>query len=562
MTTNAGSNWVNAAQWLDRWEKLETLTGGGQGDAFRARRVTDQKIGFLKTIKSKNDPERRARFFREASAYDTFLVDGIPRLIESNAHLHADTAFAPFVVTEFVEGPTLRTWREAQGGVSLETAVVVTRKLVGILEACHAAGCVHRDVKPDNIILEGSDPARPWLLDFGLNYHDLPEIDFQTEDWQEVGNRFLRLPELSAGSLLKQDPRSDLSFAAGILFYLITGEHPNVVQDAEGRLPHQRPRPLARLQAVAETRFARLAALFDSSFAPVIANRFSNARAMRDSLDKVIAGQQPGRSPEEDLAGILEVLDTSMERRRAQTVKSMTDTLQKVQAIFRDVQEELRGTLSLGQTGFGIDGEVGRNTLFWTRPGSKDQLLSTNYEVLAAGDELVIRMSGDTVFRTSLSTPDYGDDFREAVRSWLLTRIRSVVSDPNALPPEADNFMEVRPFASLQKAATEAARTGRRILAFVYDPAQPERGQLQYVLGYFLQNRRTRDTMNGAFVTALVPLSQLASVSKVLDDQSMERSRWVILDSALRPLEQAVIYANPQEGERIMAELSKRHGNA
>jgi serine/threonine-protein kinase len=131
---------------------------------------------------------------------------------------------------------------------------------------------------------------------------------------------------------------------------------------------------------------------------------------------------------------------------------------------------------------------------------------------VVAGDELAVRMSGNAVFRTSSSTPDYGDVFRNRLRSWLLGRIRSVVGDPSALPPEVDIFREVRPFRSLQQGATEAARTGRRILAFVYDPAQPERGQLQYCPSLFLQKRRTFEAMNAAFVTALVSLDQFAAV--------------------------------------------------
>ena len=228
------SPWVDDPTWKEHWQKLDTLDGGGQGEAYRARRQSDGKIGFLKTIKSRKDAERRARFFREATAYDSFGVEGIPRLIESNAHRHADEGFALFIVTEFIVGNTLRSWREAQATVSLETAVVITSRLLAILQACHAEGCVHRDVKPDNIILEGGDPSRVWLLDFGIGYHDLADIDFRTEDWQEVGNRFLRLPELSAGSLSKQDPRSDICFAAGILFYVLTGDHPDVLEDSEG----------------------------------------------------------------------------------------------------------------------------------------------------------------------------------------------------------------------------------------------------------------------------------------------------------------------------------------
>jgi serine/threonine-protein kinase len=76
---------------------------------------------------------------------------------------------------------------------------------------------------------------------------------------------------------------------------------------------------------------------------------------------------------------------------------------------------------------------------------------------------------------------------------------------------------------------------------------------------YFLQNRRTRDVINAAFITALVPLAQLASISNILDHTSMEESRWVVLDSNLKPLEHAVIYANAQEGERIVSDLAKRY---
>jgi serine/threonine-protein kinase len=58
-----------------------------------------------------------------------------------------------------------------------------------------AGGVVHRDIKPDNIILKSGVPSEVVLLDFGLNYHEQPDADFQTENWQEVGNRFLQCHE-------------------------------------------------------------------------------------------------------------------------------------------------------------------------------------------------------------------------------------------------------------------------------------------------------------------------------------------------------------------------------
>jgi eukaryotic-like serine/threonine-protein kinase len=56
-----------------------------------------------------------------------------------------------------------------------------------------------------------------------------------------------------------------------------------------------------------------------------------------------------------------------------------------------------------------------------------------------------------------------------------------------------------------------------------------------------------------------VPLAAIAAVSEILKQQSMEESRWVVLDQRLSPLEQQVIYANPQEAERIVGELAERY---
>ena len=71
--------WVNQAHWRDRWNGVKQLPGGGQGNAWRVRRKGDGQDGFLKAIRAKRDPERRARFSREANAYATVTVRGIPR---------------------------------------------------------------------------------------------------------------------------------------------------------------------------------------------------------------------------------------------------------------------------------------------------------------------------------------------------------------------------------------------------------------------------------------------------------------------------------------------------
>ena len=422
--------WVDCARWRERWEVIEQLSGGGQGHAFKVRRKGNGHEAFLKTIKEKSDPERRARFFREANAYDTVRFGGVPHLIESNAHWHRDFQTEPYIVTDFITGPTLREWREAQPHVDLNIAITTTRSLLTTLRECHSAGFVHRDVKPDNIILVDADPARVMLLDFGLNFHSAPDIDFATERLQEIGNRFLRLPELSAGSPLKQDPRSDLSFATGILFYMLTGMHPDLLQDAEGCLPHQRSRALTVLHRIGGVRYARLASLFDNAFEPLIAERFTNADAILESIDRMMENNEMGRSTEDDLEVILDVVNTAAARRRIETTKRLGEALKEVQRVHNEVQKLFRGGLGLGQTGYNIDGGIGRNTLFWQRPGSNDQVMSTTYQVKEAGDEIIIEMSGETVFRTSIIAPCYNDEFDQTIKAWLIKRLREAISDP------------------------------------------------------------------------------------------------------------------------------------
>jgi eukaryotic-like serine/threonine-protein kinase len=145
-------------------------------------------------------------------------------------------------------------------------------------------------------------------------------------------------------------------------------------------------------------------------------------------------------------------------------------------------------------------------------------------------------MSGETVFRTPITSPNYGDQFQLAVRAWVLARIREAVSDPNALPPDAETFREIKPLACLDDAVEQARRIGRRILAFVYDPAGNDPWGFHYCAA--------------AFVT---------SVGKV-EGLSMESSRWIVFDADLKMLEQSMIYANAQQGERIASDLAQRYG--
>ncbi len=150
-------------------------------------------------------------------------------------------------------------------------------------------------------------------MDFGLIYKDGVTESFETEHGQELGNRFLRLPELAVGSEAKQDARSDISFA-GVLFYVLTGMAPATLSDENGRMPHQRPGAVA-LSSVAGAALMSLLGFLDRAFSPSTRHRFTSAAEMRgafetvmsmieshgpeaasDDLDFVVTYQPPGES--------------------------------------------------------------------------------------------------------------------------------------------------------------------------------------------------------------------------------------------------------------------------
>jgi serine/threonine-protein kinase len=169
-------------------------------------------------------------------------------------------------------------------------AIGCVSALLDIIDYLHSTGSVHRDVKPANIMLREGDIRRPVLVDLGLVYSERDEQPHQTEHGQEMGNRFLRLPELAAGSIAKQDPASDVAFAAGVLFFLLTGEHPYTLLDSAGRMPHQRD-AVAKFREDAE--FLRLLPVFDRAFQYRVEDRFSGTTELNDAILRAMAETTP-----------------------------------------------------------------------------------------------------------------------------------------------------------------------------------------------------------------------------------------------------------------------------
>jgi serine/threonine-protein kinase len=261
---------VDCRRWTDRWFFVCEAGSGSQGTG-KVVRLNTSPTGpdyFVKLLNHNGDRERRARFHREASALDSYSHRGIPALVETNAGYFRDEAYKLYLVTNFIPGPTLEEAVNGKSALGLGAAVAMATGLLDILGYLHAQGGGHRDIKPANVILRNADHSDPVLVDFGLVHMVDASAAHATEDGQEIGNRFLRLPELAPGSAMKRDPRSDITFVGGLLLYAITGKNPSVLEDEAGRLPHQREGMRELMTAIPAYKQYPLLRFFDKAFQP------------------------------------------------------------------------------------------------------------------------------------------------------------------------------------------------------------------------------------------------------------------------------------------------------
>jgi serine/threonine-protein kinase len=213
---------------LGRYQILSTLGHGAMATVFRARDTQLGRDVAIKVMGLMHAARGGAgeRFRREAHAVAALKHTGI---VEIYDFVEATDETPSYIVAELISGPTLRHVLDSRGGRLLpEIAALIAIPLVEALAVAHQRGVVHRDVKPDNVMIEtAGGSARVVLTDFGVAH--ITGMETMTATGALVGSPAYMSPEQSRGHDVT--PASDLWSLGAMLYEMVTGIVPFAGKD-------------------------------------------------------------------------------------------------------------------------------------------------------------------------------------------------------------------------------------------------------------------------------------------------------------------------------------------
>ncbi|MCV7214267.1 serine/threonine protein kinase [Mycobacterium crocinum] len=261
-----------------RYRVEARIATGGMSTVYRGLDVRLDRPVALKVMDARyaNDSQFLTRFQREARAVARLKDPGLVAVYDQGLD-----GSHPFLVMELIEGGTLRELLRERGPMPPHAAAAVLRPVLGGLATAHRAGLVHRDVKPENVLI--SDDGEVKLVDFGL-VRAVAEAGITSTSVILGTAAYLSPEQVSTGAA---DARSDV-YAVGILAYeLLTGTTPftgdNPLTVAYQRMDHDVPPPSAAISGVPPQ--------FDELIGRATARnpdaRFADAEEMAGDLDAI-----------------------------------------------------------------------------------------------------------------------------------------------------------------------------------------------------------------------------------------------------------------------------------
>ncbi len=232
------SQTVSTPGQLGRYTDLKLLGQGGMGAVYRAFDPSLERTVAIKVMLGQN-PEFLARFEREARAVAKLSHPNVVQVYDFGR----DEQGNPYFVMELLPGRSLDSLLKEKGPLPPLKVVDVIRQSSDGLQAAHAVGIVHRDIKPHNLMLD--DHGNVKIVDFGIA-RDLASTEGLTSTQATPGTLHYMAPEVLSGQAA--DARADI-YALGLVgFHLLAGKPPFTGQSAVAVAMKQINEPLPDLR--------------------------------------------------------------------------------------------------------------------------------------------------------------------------------------------------------------------------------------------------------------------------------------------------------------------------
>jgi serine/threonine-protein kinase len=268
---------------IEGYRLLEKLGRGAMGTVYKALHVGLQRIVAIKVLHQDlaTDPTQVERLKGEAKLLASLDHPNILRALDAG-----ESNGFPFVVTEYVEGLTLREHLALHGPLPEGDALSITRALADALERARRMGVVHRDVKPGNVLL--TRQGQPKLMDLGLAKGP---VDLGlTQHGATVGTPQYISPE-QAQDPRKADTRSDIYSLGATLYALLTGRPPfegTTLAEVLTKVLYESPTPPRVLNPKVS---AEVGYLIERMMLKDPSLRYHTPAEVVDDIDTILAGR-------------------------------------------------------------------------------------------------------------------------------------------------------------------------------------------------------------------------------------------------------------------------------
>jgi serine/threonine-protein kinase len=269
----------------DRYELQSVLASGGMGRVWRARDTLLERPVAVKVLRSEFTGDRAflGRFRAEAQHTALLAHPNIAKLYDYG-ELREDGEHLAYLVMELIEGESLATLLQRERRLDVPVTLNIIRATAAGLAAAHAAGVVHRDVKPGNVLLGPGGVVK--ITDFGIAW-SASSVPL-TQTGQVIGTAQYLSPEQAEGG--KAGPASDVYALGAVAYECLTGRRvfdgENSVQIAVKQI-REEPDPLpAELPG-------NVRRLVERALCKDPAQRFPDGAALLAAIDDVMSGRPP-----------------------------------------------------------------------------------------------------------------------------------------------------------------------------------------------------------------------------------------------------------------------------